>query len=333
MFYKLFAIIANTFVETIRQPIYGVLMWVAVGLLILNPSLATYSLDRGSDIKIMMDVGLSTLLLYGLFASVFSAVGVITREIESHTVHTVVSNPVNRTTFLLGKFLGVSGAILFSYYFLCVVFLLTVRHGVLETVADPYDMPVIVFGGLALLLSLSAALWGNYVYGWHFSTTLATWIVPLATLALLAALSFDMKWNLQSPLQGFVKGDDSPEDFGRQIAFAVAMIFGAVLILTSFAVALATRFSLVVTLTLCAGVFVLGLVSDYFFGRFVDEGLIYQVLYGLVPNFQFTWAGDALTQEMIIPLEQVGWVISYSIIYALAVMALGVAMFQSREVS
>lgn len=333
MLYKLFAIIANTFVETIRQPIYGVLMWVAVGLLILNPSLATYSLDRGSDIKIMMDVGLSTLLLYGLFASVFSAVGVITREIESHTVLTVVSKPVTRTTFLLGKFLGVSGAILFSFFFLCVVFLLTVRHGVLETVADPYDMPVIVFGGLALGISLSAAIWGNYVYGWHFSTTLAMWVVPLATLALVAALSFDMNWNFQSPLQGFEKGDDSPKNFGSQIGYAVAMIFGAVLILTSFAVALATRFSLVVTLTLCAGIFVLGLVSDYFFGRFISDGLVFQLLYGIVPNFQFTWAGDALTQEMLIPISQVGWVLAYSTLYALAVMALGVAMFQSREVS
>ena len=113
MFAKLLAIIRNTFVETIRQPIFSILMWVAAGMLVLNPSLAGFSLENSEgDIKIVQDVGLATLLLYGLLAAVFSASSVITREIESQTVLTVVSKPVSRPLFLAGKYFGVCGAVL-----------------------------------------------------------------------------------------------------------------------------------------------------------------------------------------------------------------------------
>lgn len=323
MLSKLFAIVANTFVETIRQPIFGVLMWVAAGLLILNPSIAAYSLESGKDNKIMQDVALSALLLYGLLASVFSATGVITREIESYTVLTVISKPVSRPLFIFGKYLGVAAAILVGYYFLCLVFFMTVRHGVMETASDKYDQPVLLLSTLAILISLVAATFGNYVYGWHFSTALTGGVVSLGTLALLAVLFLGPQWELQSPTTDF--GD-------LQIVYAVVLIFLAVLILTAFAIALSTRFSQVLTLLLCVGIFMLGLLSDYYVGRFVDEGPLYRVLYAVLPNFQFFWVGDALTQEMIIPGAQVARVAAYAGLYTLAVLSLGVALFQTREV-
>jgi hypothetical protein len=323
---KLIAIAKTTFLETIRQPIYGVLLWVAAGLLMINPSLAGFTLEGNEgDIKVVKDVGLATLLLYGLLASVFSATGVITREIESHTVLTVVSKPVNRPVFLLGKYLGVCSAVLVGYYFLCLVFLLAVRHGTMAMAVDPYDLPVLIFSAAALLISLVAATFGNYVYGWHFPTALTAWVVPSSTLAFLLVLFVSKKWELQSPATDF--GD-------MQMVYAVAMTFFGVLILTAFAVTLATRFSQVVTLVLCAAVYVLGLLSDHYLGRPAEAGgaALYKLLYAAVPNFQFFWAGDALTQQRIIPAAQVGRVAAYSVAYALGVLGLGVALFETREV-
>ncbi len=323
MFGKLFAIVQNTFIETIRQPIYGILMWTAFGLLVLNPSIAAFSLESGSDTKIMTDVGLATMLLYGLFASVFSAAGVITREIESYTALTVISKPVGRPMFLVGKFLGVGGAMLVSYYFLTLVFLMTVRHGVMETSADTFDQPVLFFGGLALAVALLAATFGNYVYGWHFSATLTAWVVPLGTLAVIGMLFFDRQWGLQS----------ATTDFGDlQILYAVFAIILAVLILTAFAVALSTQFSQVATLIGCAGIYMLGLLSDYLFGPSNSKGVLYDLAYHVLPNFQFFWFSDALTQDLTITAQQIGYVTAYAGLYMLAVLGLGVALFQTREV-
>ncbi|MCK4341654.1 MAG: ABC transporter permease subunit [Phycisphaerae bacterium] len=326
MFPKLFAIAGNTFVETVRQPIYGVLTWVAVGALILNPALVGFTLQSADDLKMAKDIGLATLLLYGLLASVFSATSVITREIESHTVLTVISKPVSRPLFLFGKYLGVCGAVLVGYYFLCLVLLMTIRHGTMPTATDEYDQPVLLFSVLVLLVSLIAATFGNYVYGWHFTTTLTAWVVPLGTLALIIVMFVSPEWKIQPP----------GTDFGdMQLAYAVTMTFCGVLILAAFAVTLAARFSQVLTLLLCTGVYILGLISDYLLGRpaAAGEAWFYQVLYAIIPNFQFFWAGDALTQEQTIPAIQVGRVAVYSGLYSLGVLGLGVALFEKREVS
>ena len=101
---KFYAIAANTFLETIRQPIYGILMWVtAFWIACFGPTLSAFTLESGGDTKMLIDNCLATLLLYGLLASVFSATNVITREIDTYTVLTVVSKPVSRPVFFLGK--------------------------------------------------------------------------------------------------------------------------------------------------------------------------------------------------------------------------------------
>ena len=88
MVQRFLAIAINTFVETIRQPIYGVLLLATFAMLILNVSLAGFTLE--DDNKLLLDLGLSTLMLSGLFLSAFSATGVLTREIENKTVLTAL---------------------------------------------------------------------------------------------------------------------------------------------------------------------------------------------------------------------------------------------------
>lgn len=326
MFTKLYAIAANTFAETIRQPIFAILTWTAVGLLVLNPTLAAFSLDSGSDIKIMKDVGMSTMLSFGLLLAAFSAAGVLAREIESFTVLTVISKPVSRPLFLFGKYLGVAGAMITAYYLMSLVFLMTVRHGVMETAADKYDQPVLVFSAITLGVSVAAAGFGNYTYGWNFPTTLFGWVIPLGTIGFLGALCFDKTWKLQEHYGGDKFGDM------MQVFYAIMLGFLAIMILTAFAITFSTRVGQVMTLLLCAGVFVLGLLSDYWFGARVGEGLHYRVLYCIVPNFQFFWIGDAITQGIAVPFMQVVRVGVYTGLYLLGVLGLGIAMFQTREV-
>lgn len=323
MLSKLLAIARTTFLEIIRQPIFAILTWVAGALLLLNPGIAAYSLEGGGDDKIMKDVGLATLLLYGLLASAFGAAGVISREIESLTVLTVVSKPVSRPLFLFGKYLGIAGGLLLGYYFLTLIFLLTCQHGVMVNASDKYDWPILVFGLSALGISLAAALFGNFFYGWNFATTMIGWAAPLGTLALGASLLFDKAWKVQD------LGKDLP---GFELTAAIIMIFMAVLVLAAFAVLFSTRFGQVLTLTFCAGVFVLGLMSDYYFWRNAGEGLQYKLMTIVLPNFQFFWLGDAITQGLQVPRMMLPNVVGYAALYILAILMLSVCLFQTREV-
>ena len=231
MFRQLLTISRNTFTESIRQPIFTVLTLVAALALILGPSLSAYSMETGEgDKKILVDMGLSTLFITGMLLAAFSATGVLSREIEERTVLTVVSKPVNRPIFVLGKFLGVAGAILLAYWVLSLLFMGTYRHGVMSTARDDFDVPVILFNLLAGLVALGVAAGGNYLYRWVFTSTFIKALAVTMTVGFLGILVVGKEGAIQSPLYEFVEHDGEL----MQIAVGLVMIFQAVLILTAW---------------------------------------------------------------------------------------------------
>ena len=81
---QLVTIARNTFTESIRQPIFAVVLLVAGLALSLNPSLSAYTLE--DDNKLLIDMGLSTLFLAGLALTAFTATSVLSNEIQQRTV-------------------------------------------------------------------------------------------------------------------------------------------------------------------------------------------------------------------------------------------------------
>ena len=183
MIYKLLIIARNTFTETLRQPIYAVIIAFALFLFVLSPALTMYTLDE--DIKLLREIGLSTLFLSGLFIAIFSATGAVTEEIETKTIMTILSKPVGRTTFIVGKFLGVASAVGLAHYICTIAMMMTIRHGVLESAGDEHDMPVIVAAAVALIMALLLTAFLNYIYDWSFSATAIKLTAVFGTFALV----------------------------------------------------------------------------------------------------------------------------------------------------
>lgn len=318
---KLWGIITNSFTETIRQPIYGILVLVTIGLQILNVGLAGYTLE--DDTKLLKDLSLSTLLLAGLFLSAFSAAGIVSREIDNKTVLTVVSKPVSRPLFLLGKFTGLAGALLVAFYLCSVVFLLTMRHKVLERASQDFDLPVIIFGLSAIGLTFFLAAACNYLYDMQFASTAVALSVPLMTVALGLVSLIDPQWQIQSFGKDFIDG---------QLIGALVLVFAMVLIATAVAVAVSTRVGQVATLAICTFVLMIGLVSDTFFGQYRQDHFLARLAYWVSPNLAFLWVTDALTQENPITAGYVGLAFGYAMLIVAAWVLIGVALFQKREV-
>lgn len=318
---KLWGIAGNSFTETVRQPIYGVMLLVTTGLLVLNVGVSGYTLD--DDNKLLKDLGLSTLLMSGLFLAAFSAAGILSREIENKTVLTVVSKPVSRPVFILAKFLGLTGALLLAFYLCSIVFLLTMRHKVMERASDVYDLPVILFGCGAILASILIAAFCNYLYDMHFSSLAIALALPLMTLALALVALIGPNWQIQRFGEDFIDG---------QLIGACVLVFGMVLILTAVAVAVSTRFGEVATLTICSIVLLLGLASDTLFGQYRETVLLAKVAYWMAPNLAFLWVTDALTQQDPITFRYVGTAFGYALLLVFAYLSIGVAAFQKREV-
>lgn len=320
MFQQILTIGRNTFTESIRQPIFVVLTLVATLMLILNPQLAAYTLD--DDNKLLVDLGLSTLFIAGLLLAAFTATGVLSAEVENKTVLTVVSKPVARPIFVIGKYLGVSTAIGLAYWTLMLIFLMTVRHKVMQTASDKFDMPVIVFSLLAGLGALGFATLANYFYHWVFTSTFMQTLFTLMTFAWLLVLVIGKSWEFQSPAT----------EIDGQLMIGLLLIFMAVMLLGAVAIAASTRLGQIMTLLVCIGVFLFGLICDYLLGSWADRSTIVAVLYRCAPNLQFLWPADALTQENDFTLSYVGIVMAYTVLMIGALLSLAISLFQTREV-
>ncbi|MCP4591514.1 MAG: hypothetical protein GY842_12280 [bacterium] len=332
MFAKVYTIAANTFVETVRQPLYGAVLVVTALMMVANVGLAGFTLQ--DDDKLLRDLGLSTLLLSGLFLAAFSATGVLAREIENKTVLTVVSKPVGRPVFILGKYLGLIAALSLAYYIGFLAFAMSLRHSVLQASADPWDMPILAFGLGGAILSLILAALLNYLNDNEFMGTALAIVTPVLTFGLIAASFFDAEWNLQPFADGFLRRKTiyGEELSSTQIILAAFMVLMAVSIITAVALAASTRLGQVMTLVVCILVLVVGLISDYVLGGPAETSAIASAAYHLYPNLGVFWVIDALNNEIPIPPSYLAKVSLYAGLYVVAILMIGVALFQRREV-
>ncbi|MCB9837923.1 MAG: ABC transporter permease [Phycisphaeraceae bacterium] len=260
---QVLAIALNTFLESVRQPIYFVLIMAGGLLQAMNTVLSAYSMsyDKSAEVtgdnKLLLDMGLATVFVVATLMAAFVATAVLSREIQDKTVLTVISKPVGRPLFIIGKYLGTTAAVLLATLILLIFFQFAIRHQVMSTARDHIDGPVVVFSSLAVLLAIGLGIWGNFFYGWVFSSTATFAMAPLLVIAWLMTLLIGKGWIVQS-----IAADWKP-----QVMLAGACILLAMPVLTAIALAASTRLGQVMTIVVCAGFFLLGLLSNYMLGR------------------------------------------------------------------
>lgn len=106
---RIYAIAGATLAEAIRHRILYLLAVFA--LLLMAASRVLSLMTVGEDDKIIKDVGLSAINLFGVMIALFVGVGIIFRDMERRTVQTTLAAPVARWEHLVGKYLGLAAAI------------------------------------------------------------------------------------------------------------------------------------------------------------------------------------------------------------------------------
>lgn len=129
---KTVAVAVNAWKETVRQPVYYVILLVSGVMIVLSHFFALFTF--GQEAKFIYDMGLATITVATLLQALFSASTVISDEIEKKTVLTVLSKPLARWQFIAGKFLGVAGAVFPATVMLGVILLLATYW----STVDPY---------------------------------------------------------------------------------------------------------------------------------------------------------------------------------------------------
>jgi ABC-type transport system involved in multi-copper enzyme maturation permease subunit len=101
---KTWAVIANTFREAIRDKVLYNLVFFA--LLVMGASVVIGNMTLGETIKIIVDLSLAAMSVFGLLIAIFVGIGLVHKEIQRRTLYMLLARPISRRNFVIGKYLG-----------------------------------------------------------------------------------------------------------------------------------------------------------------------------------------------------------------------------------
>ena len=106
MIHTIVPICSNTFREAVRDRVFYSILAFAMAMVLFSVLLGKLSL--GESYKIIQDFSLAATSLFGALVTVFVGIGLVYKEIEKKTIYNILSKPVARWQFIVGKFLGLS---------------------------------------------------------------------------------------------------------------------------------------------------------------------------------------------------------------------------------
>lgn len=311
----------NAFMELVRQPIFLLLM---TGSVLFEIFLAVpYYFAFGDEMKLVKTSALAVMLLTGLFGAVLAASASLAREIRSGTALAVLSKPVGRAQFLLAKFTGLAAALTLLTY-VNLIGVMVASWMAFDAYGSTNLRAIGIMGG-GILLAYALAGFSNFFLRRPFVSNAVFALVFTITLA--AFIIFQFTVQMQS------LGEKASVDW-RLVPAGLLILF-ALWVLAAVALTCSTRFDMIATLAICSAVFLVGLMSDYFFGQRAAQGEWWaSILYSAVPNWQLFWLADALEMgKNTLHWAYVGKALGYAACYIGAVLAVGMALFEQRELS
>lgn len=109
---SILAIAKVTVVEQIRNRLYLVIIF--FGAIMMLAALLLGVLAPGFKVRVIFDVGLLAIELFGLTAAVFGAVSLVLQEIETKTIYLLLTRPLPRSFYIFGRFLGLVCAVMIT---------------------------------------------------------------------------------------------------------------------------------------------------------------------------------------------------------------------------
>jgi len=277
-------IAANAFMELVRQPVFLLLMTCSA---VFEIFLATpYYFAFGDEPKLVKNSTLAVMLLAGLLGAVLSASASLARELRSGTALAVLSKPVGRAQFLLAKYVGLLGALTVLSYVNLIAVLLASRMAF-----DAYgstDLFAVGIFVLGVVLAYVLGGFSNFFLRRPFVSDAVFCLVVMLTVAFVVINCY----NKEVKLQPFASGVD-----WRLIPAALLVLF-ALWILAGLALACSTRLDIIPTLAICSAFFLLGIMSDYLFGRRADPVWRYD-LRAELDSARWSDSQKTLLREMI----------------------------------
>jgi hypothetical protein len=298
---KLAAIAFATAKSEMNTPFYMILTVVGAFLLFMFLWLPYNTF--GEDIKMLKFAALGVMLMFALLQTIWSASSSVADEVDGRTALTVLSKPVGRRDFVLGKFFGISWLVMVMLVVFGSVTLLTVAYKpifdakeggkapVRPNVADPLGIVDVRDTGLDTGLTQDEV----------------TWQVCFAEMAATIP--------------------------------AIILIFFETVVMAAVAVAISTRLSLVPNFVICVSIFILGHLTPLMVQSAVVaerfEAVIFmgQLIAAVLPVLEYFNSEAAIAQGKAVQLSYVGATFVYTALYSTIAMLLALVLFEDRDLA
>jgi ABC-type transport system involved in multi-copper enzyme maturation permease subunit len=109
-------IASNTFREAVRDRVLYNL--IAFALLLSGAAIFVGQISIDIERLVVVNLGLTAVSLFGVVIAIFIGIGLVSKEIEKRTLYTVLSRPVRRWEFIVGKFFGLAGTLVVNTFFM-----------------------------------------------------------------------------------------------------------------------------------------------------------------------------------------------------------------------
>ena len=302
--HRIITIGRNTLTEAVRQKVLNVLLIfsiVLVGSSVAVSQLATPGLDSSglfdAQIKFVKDFGCGAIGLFGFFIALLSTAQLIPQELHNRTIYTILAKPVRRSEFLLGKFFGV--VLLLA---LCVAL---------------------------MSLAFAATLYWQEMQG--LQTTQATYDQTpnwRANPFLVNAYNHDVQMIVQQVRD-------------PQLIEAVILIFAKLLMTSGIALLISTfATSSIFTIVTTFMIYLIGHMEstarEFWLARGAEASIWQSGLVGLIslliPDMNSFTIVDEILAGNKVPWSHALNLLGYADVYLIVVLALGVIVFDYREI-
>jgi ABC-type transport system involved in multi-copper enzyme maturation permease subunit len=180
---RIVSISLNTFRENLREKLlYNLLIF---ALLMIGSSILLSRLTLGDYHRLILDLGLASINIFGVLIAIFVGISLVSKEIDKKTIYTIISKPVPRYAFLLGKYLGLVITLLTNTIVMVIGLLV-----VLQVMDVP--VTVLLFKSLAMIFLELMVITAMALL---FSTFTSSTLSAIFTLAIyvIGHLSADLK--------------------------------------------------------------------------------------------------------------------------------------------
>src|SRR5438445_2615757 len=133
----------NTFREAVRDR--GLYNLVYFALLLVGSTPLFGQISIGLERIILVDLGLTAISIFGIVIAIFIGTGLVSKEIDKKTLYTVLSRPVRRWEFILGKYFGLSGTLAVNTFFMAVGFFIALLFVTKRPMVDDAQLLIALY--------------------------------------------------------------------------------------------------------------------------------------------------------------------------------------------